>query len=91
VLFGGWALDNNGPISGVQIAIDGALLGSAEYGGSRPDVCATAGNHSGCPNVGWNAFVDTGTLSNGNHTLAVTAITPQGQSSTVTSGFSVAN
>jgi hypothetical protein len=91
VLFGGWALDNNGPISGVQIAIDGALLGSAEYGGSRPDVCATVGNHSGCPNVGWNAFVDTGTLSNGNHTLAVTAITPQGQSSTVTSGFSVAN
>ena len=89
--FGGWALDNNGPISGVQIAIDGASLGAADYGGSRPDVCARLGNRPGCPNVGWNVLIDTGALFNGTHTLAVTATTPQGQNSTVTSSFTVAN
>lgn len=89
--FGGWALDNNAPISGVEVAVDGVSLGAASYGATRSDVCTALPGRPGCPNVGWNAFVDTGALSNGTHTLAVTATTANGQSSTSTSGFSVAN
>jgi hypothetical protein len=91
--FGGWALDTNNTISTVQLAVDGVSFGSAIYGGSRSDVCASPGNRNapGCPNVGWDAFVDTGTLSNGPHTLAVTATTANGDSSTVTQSFTVAN
>ena len=91
--FGGWALDNNSAISGVQLAVDGVSFGPAIYGGTRSDVCALRANSNapGCPNVGWNAFVDTGTLSNGMHTLAITGTAANGQSSTVTQLFSVAN
>jgi N-acetylmuramoyl-L-alanine amidase len=89
--FGGWALDDNAPIGGVEVAIDGVSLGAASYGANRADVCKVFAGRSGCPNVGWDAFVDTGMLSNGTHTLAVTATTSNGQSSTSTSSFSVAN
>jgi hypothetical protein len=89
--FGGWALDDNGPISGVQISVDGVSLGAASYGGTRSDVCNAFPGRAGCPNVGWNVLVDTGVLSNGTHTLAVTAITANGQSSTNTASFTVAN
>ncbi len=91
--FGGWALNSNGAISNVQLSVDNGLPMTAMYGGNRPDVCAAPGNSNvpGCPNVGWNAFVDTGTLSNGMHTLAVTATAANGQSFTVTQSFTVAN
>ncbi len=89
--FGGWAVDNNGPIGSIQISVDGGTPVAAQYGGNRPDVCTVQGNLAGCPNVGWNAFVNTGLLSNGTHTLAVTTTTLNGQSSTVTSNFTVAN
>lgn len=89
--FGGWTLDDNSAVSSVVLSIDGIPFGSAIYGGSRPDVCAVVGNKPGCPNVGWNAMVNTGLLANGTHTLAVTATTLNGQSVTATGNFTVAN
>ncbi len=89
--FGGWALNPTSAITSVQVTIDGVPYGYAQYGGSRSDVCAIYKNQPGCPDVGWNAAVDTTYLANGTHTLAITAATAAGQSFTTTSSFTVAN
>lgn len=70
--FGGWARDTHEPVTGVSVSNDGVLQGMA---GSwqRPDVCAVYNNAPGCPNIGWNYYVDITTLSNGTHVLSVTA------------------
>ncbi|MBV8569065.1 MAG: hypothetical protein JO319_00495 [Acidobacteriaceae bacterium] len=69
----GWAFDNNAVISSVAIAIDGVSYGNAQYGVQRLDVCAVFPGRPGCPNVGWSLVLDTTRLSNGTHTLDVTA------------------
>lgn len=91
--FGGWALNPNAAIAGVDVSIDGFPLGPATYGGNRPDACAAWGNNQppGCPNVGWNLEVDTTQFPNGSHTVAVTATTARGQSSTSTATFDIQN
>ena len=39
---GGWALDTNGAaVISVKVLVDGQLSGTAIYGTSRSDVCAT--------------------------------------------------
>lgn len=91
VTFGGWAVDLNAPISSVEIAVDGIPVGTAAYGGSRPDACATNGNPPGCPNVGWNISVDTTQFADGTHTVQVTAISATGQRSTSTTTFATIN
>ena len=91
VNFGGWALDLDTPISSVQVAIDGTPVGTAVYGGSRPDACAVNGNPPGCPNVAWNIGIDTTLFSDGSHTLEVTAISATGQRATSTATFSIVN
>ncbi|HEX3681976.1 MAG TPA: hypothetical protein VHU83_05485 [Bryobacteraceae bacterium] len=91
VIFGGWALDVNTPIVTVQVAVDGTPVGTAAYGGSRPDACAANGNPPGCPNVGWDIGVDTTQFANGAHTLDVTAISATGQRSTSTASFTTIN
>ncbi len=88
---GGWAINTNAPISSVSISVDNVPYGVAVYGGTRADVCTAYPNRPGCPNVGWNADLDTTALANGTHTLAVTATTAAGQSTTITSSFVVAN
>jgi len=88
---GGWVVDANASISSVTIAVDGIPYGAAQYGGVRSDVCAVYPGSPGCPNVGWDAELETGFLSNGPHTLAVTGTTSAGQSSTSTVSFSVLN
>lgn len=88
---GGWLIDQNAAISSVTLAVDGIPFGAAQYGGTRADVCAVYSNAPGCPNVGWNAGLDTTLLPNGTHTLAVTGTTVDGQSSTGTATFVVSN
>ncbi len=88
---GGWAVDQSAVIATVSISVDGISFGNAMYGGTRSDVCAVYSGGQGCPNVGWNSGIDTTYLSNGAHTLAVTATTVNGQSSTSTATFTVAN
>ncbi|HEY3455564.1 MAG TPA: Ig-like domain-containing protein [Bryobacteraceae bacterium] len=88
----GWAIDDTSPISSVSIAVDGVpQLAPISYGGARPDVCDAFPGRAGCPNVGWSTTLDTTLFSNGAHTLAVTATTPFGQSSTVNTSFQVVN
>ncbi len=88
----GWAIDDSSPISSVSIAVDGVpQVPNATYGGARPDVCAVYPGRSGCPNVGWSTTIDTTLFSNGTHTLAVTATTPFGQSSTTNTSFAIVN
>lgn len=89
--FGGWAIDPLAAIAQVALTIDGIAVSDVSYGGSRPDVCAAHANAPGCPNVGWNAWVDTTYLSDGTHTVALTATTTAGQSATATATFQVAN
>lgn len=91
VVFGGWAISDIAGIQGISIAVDNTPLGSAAYGGSRADVCALYSGKAGCPNVGWSFAIDTTALANGNHTLAVTALSTGGQRSTATSTFNVSN
>ncbi len=95
VNFGGWALNLNLAISSVQVAVDGVSVGSAAYGGNRADACASKANGSGtapgCPNVGWNISVDATQFANGPHTVEVTAIGANGQTSTTSGTFSTNN
>jgi hypothetical protein len=91
VVFGGWAISDIAAIGSLNVAIDGVPVGSGNYGGVRTDVCAVFSGRAGCPNVGWDIALDTTMLTNGTHTLAVTATSSGGQSSTATSTFNVSN
>jgi sugar lactone lactonase YvrE len=88
---GGWALDDNAPITSVQVAVDNVAYGSAMYGSVRADVCSAYPNRPGCPDVGWDFFLDTTLLADGTHTLAITGVSAGGQSSTITASFTVGN
>lgn len=89
--FGGWAIDSLSPIATVSLTVDGIPAGIISYGAPRPDVCAAHSNVPGCPNVGWNAAVDTTLFGDGVHTLAATATSTGGQSTTATAQFTIAN
>ncbi len=77
VTISGWALDNilavGTSIGSVQILVDGAYVGSAAYGMSRPDVCAAYSGRPGCPNVGYSYSLNTSTLAPGNHSVTAVA------------------
>jgi hypothetical protein len=77
VTVSGWALDNTSatgtPINNVQVRVDGVVMGMANYGISRPDVCNAYTGRPGCPNVGFAFALNTATLSPGSHLLMVTA------------------
>lgn len=88
---GGWAIDDNTAIVSVQVTIDNVPYGTAIYGGTRPDVCQAYPNRPGCPNVGWDFYLDTTVLADGSHTLAITGISYSGQSATITATFSIDN
>ena len=89
--FGGWAVDDYSSIVSVAIAIDGISYGNASYGSARPDVCTVLPGRSDCPNVGWNFPLDVTLLTNGIHSLEVTATTSAGWHSTSTTAFTVRN
>jgi hypothetical protein len=77
----GWIMNNlyvvGDPIDPASIAIgvDGALVGHATYGGSRPDVCALYPGRANCPNVGYSYTLDATLLAPGQHTITVAAST----------------
>lgn len=89
--FVGWAVSDNSSIGSVAVTIDGNAAGNASYGDGRADVCAVYVNRLGCPNVGWHLAVDTTKLTNGSHTLSVTANSSLGQQATGSATFSVKN
>jgi hypothetical protein len=78
VTISGWAIESTaavGPnaISQVAVIVDGAQVGTAVYGGARPDVCALWPGRLGCPNVGWSYALNTAPLAPGTHILKVVA------------------
>jgi hypothetical protein len=88
---GGWVVDQTAPLSNIAVAVDNVPLGNAFYRGARPDACKKFAGAIGCPNIGWNYYLDTTLLSDGPHNLAVTGTTTGSQSSTFTQSFQVAN
>ena len=87
----GWAVSDDAAISTVAVSIDGVSLGNASYGDSRGDVCAIYVNRLGCPNVGWHLPVDTTKLTNGSHTVSVTATSSLGEQIAQTATVTVKN
>ena len=77
VVVSGWAIDNatsvGSAISSVQILVDGAVLGTATYGGVRGDVCAVYPGRLGCPNVGFTYQLNSSSLNTGAHTITALA------------------
>ena len=77
VLVSGWAIDNTTTIGtaigSVQVLVDGVLVGTANYGGVRTDVCTAYPGRPGCPNVGFTYQLNTASLSLGTHTITVVA------------------
>jgi len=77
VTISGWAVDSalaiGTPITSVQVKVDGALVGYATYGLSRPDVCNIFPGRPGCPNVGYSYQLNTSTIVAGPHIITVTA------------------
>ena len=86
----GWALEGGNQIASVQILIDSVSYGAANYGDSRPDVCALYSSPN-CANVGWHFSLDTTGLAKGMHTLIVQAADTNGFRRTVSSTFQVSN
>jgi hypothetical protein len=60
----------------VQVLIDGAALGTATLGQSRPDVTAY-------PNSGWSGYFSAATLSTGTHTVTTIATDSTGLTTTL--------
>lgn len=87
----GWAISDIASIANVAISVDGVPTGNATYGITRNDVCAVYSGRAGCPNVGWSFVLNTTRLADGPHTLEVTATSSGGQSTTITSTFTVSN
>ena len=77
VMLSGWAIDNTTSIGtaigSVQVMVDGALVGTANYGANRADVCAAYPGRPGCPNVGFTYLLNAASLSRGTHTITVIA------------------
>ena len=88
----GWALSTaaGDTVSSVSLLVDGKSFGNAVYGGVRNDVCADYPG-AGCPNVGWNASLNSGLLGNGMHNLEATVTTANGHRASVGTSFMVSN
>jgi Cellulase (glycosyl hydrolase family 5)/Bacterial Ig domain len=75
VLLAGWALDSGAPsgtgVDRVTILLDGATVGSAAYGQSRPDIAAAYGQRF--TNVGYSYTLDLARVAAGPHTVDVLA------------------
>jgi uncharacterized protein (TIGR03437 family) len=86
----GWALNSQAPLTGVNISIDGKLYQAAQIGFTRTDVCA-AFTSPACPYVGWFLPIDTTQFADGQHILAITALSTNGADYTVSQSFSILN
>ena len=71
----GWALDDVA-VEKVDVSVDGKLVGTATYGGSRPDVANDWPNAPAA--IGYNFSLDTTRFSNGPHTIQVRATDTSG-------------
>jgi hypothetical protein len=86
----GWAVSEASPVTAVDILLDGVLMGAAQYGVARQDVCIVYPNSAGCPNVGWYYVLDTRTLADGPHTVEAVEETASGNAA-ISQKFNISN
>ncbi|HYE24948.1 MAG TPA: CARDB domain-containing protein [Clostridia bacterium] len=84
LIVSGWAVDNQdaAPVAGVQILIDGKLVGNATLGSDRPDIAAAYGDSF--LKAGWTAAIVLKNLANGTHTVSAVATNSLALSSALT-------
>ncbi|MEO8218061.1 MAG: Ig-like domain-containing protein [Acidobacteriota bacterium] len=78
VTFSGWAIDENGGVSTVEIRVDGVLAGMALYGLVRTDVAAAYPTVVNSLASGWRFNFDTTQLSDSKHRLTVEVLDNRG-------------
>jgi hypothetical protein len=67
----GYAFVPSGRITSATVLVDGIAYISARIGLPRPDICAQLESAAGCPDIGFEATLDTTRFPNGEHTLGV--------------------
>lgn len=69
----GWAFSEDVGVDSVEVLIDDVVVGRASYGGNRQDVVNVMGvdNEPNAPNFGFSMTLDTRSLANGRHKLAL--------------------
>jgi len=68
---GGWAYDNRA-LDRIEVWLDGALAGTAIYGGARPDVAING--YPGAPvDIGFNFGLNSALYANGQHLIQIRA------------------
>ncbi|MDQ3280555.1 MAG: Ig-like domain-containing protein [Acidobacteriota bacterium] len=83
VVFRGWALDENGTITSLEVYVDGNFLGTAQYGFPRNDVADQYPHVVNSANSGWAFSFDTRKLTNARHRLTVRAIDSRGHAAEI--------
>ena len=78
----GWSYNEDIGVAAVYLLVDGTRIGTAEYGQTRSDVVAAMGVSSdpNAPDLGFDFKLDTTTLENGEHSLAIEIVNHQGTS-----------
>lgn len=77
----GWSINPSG-VKKVEIYVDNQLKGTAQIGGSRPDINAVYPEYPGANTSGFSYTLDTISLSAGSKTLKVVSIGNDGTSTT---------
>jgi beta-N-acetylglucosaminidase len=85
----GWFLDDDG-VSKVEVLVDGQIVGQAQYGSLRTDVQKVFPEYQNA-NGGYDFVLDTKSLSNGDHIIAVRATGNNGTTRQYQSIVSVQN
>ncbi|MCP4896197.1 MAG: hypothetical protein GY906_04410 [bacterium] len=67
----GWSLDGDGYIEDVEIMVDGLVVGHAVTGVHRPDIAHRFPSNPDAEDAGFVRMINTGTMANGIHILAV--------------------
>jgi hypothetical protein len=83
VVFQGWAVDENGGVSRVEMYIDGNFVGQAQTGFPRSDVQVLNPFLIGAQNSGWRFTMDTTKISNSRHRLTVRTADAQGHTNEI--------
>ena len=86
----GWAADqqDGAPVARVQILVDGAAVGNAILGISRPDVASAYGD-TRYTNSGWKFSFNIGNLALGTHTITAVGIDSAGLAATLRGSKSI--
>lgn len=88
LIFEGWALSKAGVLN-IDIAVDGALVGKAEYGIRRNEI---GRRYSDVPHASSSGFIynlDTSTFGPGQHKIKITAIDKEGNTNFIEGTFVV--